>query len=105
VLNNLSWKEHQPSFEGLAPIGYASLALTGRGAPEQFQGNTISPSLMPALGIQPVAGRNFRGGPLARALLDCSRINIKPEFLPIDVACTLAWKADRGVTPPQKIVA
>ena len=62
VLNYLSWKEQQRVFEDLAAIGYASLALTGRGDPEQFQGNTISPSLMRVLGIQPVAGRNFREG-------------------------------------------
>ncbi|HTS63741.1 MAG TPA: ABC transporter permease [Candidatus Acidoferrales bacterium] len=62
VLNYLSWKEQQHSFEDLAAIGYISLALTGRGDPEQFQGNTISPSLVPVLGIRPVAGRNFREG-------------------------------------------
>ena len=62
VLNYLSWKEQQRSFEDLAAIGYVSVALTGRGDPEQFQGNTISPSLMLVLGIQPIAGRNFREG-------------------------------------------
>src|SRR5215472_15666440 len=60
VLNYLSWKEQQHSFEDLAAIGYVSLALTGHGDPEEFQGNTISPSLLPVLGIQPVVGRNFR---------------------------------------------
>jgi len=62
VLNYISWKEQQHSFEDLAAIGYVSLALTGHGDPEQFQGNMISPSLISVLGIQPVVGRNLREG-------------------------------------------
>jgi putative ABC transport system permease protein len=62
VLNYLSWKELNRSFEDLGAIGFASFALTGKGDPEQFQGATISPSLMPVLGIQPVQGRSFRPG-------------------------------------------
>src|SRR6516164_11735499 len=59
VLNYLSWKAQQHSFEDLAAIGSVSLALTGHGDPEQFQGNTISPSLISVLGSQTVIGRNF----------------------------------------------
>ena len=62
VLNYLSWKEQNRSFQDLAALGFASFALTGRGDPEQFQGAPISPSLMPVLGIQPVLGRGFREG-------------------------------------------
>ena len=62
VLNYLSWKEQNRSFQDLAAIGAGSFALTGRGDPEQFPGATISPSLMPVLGIQPVLGRGFREG-------------------------------------------
>jgi putative ABC transport system permease protein len=60
VLNYLSWKEQARSFEQLGAAGFASFNLTGRGDPEQFTGGTISPSLLPLLGIQPVAGRVFR---------------------------------------------
>ena len=60
VLNYLSWKEQARSFEQLGAVGFASFNLTGRGDPEQFTGGTITPSLLPLLGIQPVAGRAFR---------------------------------------------
>jgi putative ABC transport system permease protein len=61
VLNYLSWKEQTRSLE-LAALGFASFTLIGRGDPEQFQGATITPSLMPVLGIEPVRGRGFREG-------------------------------------------
>jgi putative ABC transport system permease protein len=61
VLNYLSWKEQAPrSFDQMAIIGFVSLNLTGTGDPEQFNATSISPSLLPLLGIEPVAGRNFR---------------------------------------------
>ena len=62
VLNYLSWKDQNRSFQDLAAVGAGSYALTGRGEPEQFPGAAISPSLMPVLGIQPVLGRGFREG-------------------------------------------
>src|SRR5580704_14514613 len=62
VLNYLSWKEQNRSFQALGAIGGATYTLTGRGDPEQFNGATISPSLLPTLGIQPVLGRGFREG-------------------------------------------
>ncbi|HJZ99165.1 MAG TPA: ABC transporter permease, partial [Candidatus Solibacter sp.] len=62
VLNYLSWKELNRSFQDLGAIGGASYALTGRGDPEQFNAATITPSLLPVLGVQPIAGRNFREG-------------------------------------------
>ena len=90
VLNYLSWKEQQRSFQDLAAIGYISLALTGRGEPEQLQGSTISPSLMPVLGIQPVIGRNFREG------------EDRPGAEPAAIISEALWKrrfaADRAVT-------
>ncbi len=61
VLNYLSWKEQTRSLE-LAALGFANYTLTGRGDPEQFQGATITPSLLPVLGIEPVRGRGFREG-------------------------------------------
>ena len=87
VLNYLSWKEQQHSFEDLAAIGYASLALTGRGDPEQLQGGTISPSLMPVLGIQPVAGRNFREG------------EDRPGAEPVAIISEALWRRRFGANP------
>ncbi|HXA63569.1 MAG TPA: ABC transporter permease [Bryobacteraceae bacterium] len=62
VLNYLSWKEQAQSFEFIGAIGGGNYNLTGRGEPENFVGATISPSMFPLLGIQPVAGRSFREG-------------------------------------------
>ncbi len=62
VLNYLSWKEQNQSFQGLAAIGSGTYTVTGRGDSEQINGATISPSLLPILGIQPVLGRGFREG-------------------------------------------
>ena len=62
VLNYLSWRERQRSFEQLGAIGAASYNLVGRGQPEQFDGTTLSPSIIPLLGLKPVAGRAFREG-------------------------------------------
>jgi hypothetical protein len=45
VLNYLSWKEQTRSLE-LAALGFANFTLIGRGDPEQFQGATITPSLL-----------------------------------------------------------
>src|SRR5690349_1376780 len=69
VLNYLSWKEYNRSFEDLGAIGFGSCALTGRGDPEQFQGGPITPSVLPVLGIRPTLGRGFREGEDAVALI------------------------------------
>jgi len=87
VLNYLSWKEQQHSFEDLAAIGYVSLALTGHGDPEQFQGNTISPSLISVLGSQPVIGRNFREG------------EDRPGAEPVAIISEALWKRRFGGDP------
>lgn len=62
VLNYLSWKEQNHSFDALGAVGAGIYTLTGQGDPEQINGATITPSLMPLLGIHPVIGRDFRDG-------------------------------------------
>jgi putative ABC transport system permease protein len=62
VLNYLSWKERTQSFEQLGAAGFANFNLSGRGDPEQLAGSTMSPSLVPLLGLKPVAGRSFNEG-------------------------------------------
>jgi hypothetical protein len=62
VLNYLSWSEQTQTFERLGAMGFASFNMSGQGDPEQFTGSPISPSLMPLLGVTPVAGRAFLDG-------------------------------------------
>ncbi|HEV3332436.1 MAG TPA: ABC transporter permease [Bryobacteraceae bacterium] len=62
ALNYLSWREQQRSFEQLGAVRGTNYTLTGRGEPEQFTGNAVTPSLFPLLGVRPVLGRGFREG-------------------------------------------
>ena len=59
VLNFLSWREQQHSFQQIAGVGFNTYTLNGSGDAEQLYGNLISPALMPMLGLSPVAGRSF----------------------------------------------
>jgi len=59
VLNFLSWREQQHSFQEIAAVGFNTYTITGSGDPEQVYGNLISPALMRVLGLGPVAGRAF----------------------------------------------
>jgi hypothetical protein len=61
VLNYLSRKELNRSFEALGATGFATFTLTGAAeTPEQTTGGSISPSLMPLPGIRPMLGRGFQ---------------------------------------------
>ncbi len=59
VLNFLSWREQQLSFQEIAAVGFDTYTLNGSGDPEQLYGNQISPALTRVLGLSPVAGRAF----------------------------------------------
>jgi putative ABC transport system permease protein len=59
VLNFLSWREQQHSFQEIAGVGFNTYTITGSGDPEQVYGNLISPALMRVLGLNAVAGRAF----------------------------------------------
>src|ERR1700741_627163 len=59
VLNFLSWREQQHSFQEIAAVGFNTYTLAGAGEPEQLNGNSISPALIPVLGLQPGTGRAF----------------------------------------------
>ena len=59
VLNFLSWREQQHSFQEIAAVGFNTYTLTGSGDPEQVYGNPISPALTRVFGLDPVAGRAF----------------------------------------------
>ena len=62
ALNYLSWKEQTQTFDQLGAIRFATFTLSGQGDPETYTGNAITPSLMPLLGLQPIAGRTFVEG-------------------------------------------
>ena len=93
VLNYLSWKEQSHSFEQMGVIGFATFALTGPSDPVQVPGSTISPSLFPLLGLQPVLGRGFREG------------EDKPGSPPVAMLSEALWKSrfggDRGIAGRQ----
>ena len=59
VLNFVSWREQQQSFEQLGGINFATFTVTGDGEPEQITGNHISPVLDQVLGTRPLLGRTF----------------------------------------------
>src|SRR5437588_920440 len=59
VLNFLSWREQQKSFEQIAAVSFATYTLTGGGEPEQLTGTPISPALTRLLGVTPILGRDF----------------------------------------------
>jgi putative ABC transport system permease protein len=52
-------RERQKSFSGVAVFTNDSLALTGRGEPQQVPVARVSPNLFPLLGIKPQLGRMF----------------------------------------------
>jgi putative ABC transport system permease protein len=59
ALNYVSWRERSSSFERMGAVGYASVALTGSGEPEQLAANTVTPALFALLGLRPLVGREF----------------------------------------------
>jgi predicted permease len=65
----LEVQQRQDVFSHLALSAGNAFTLTGRGDPEQLIGLQASAALLPALGLEPVLGRNFspdedrRGGP------------------------------------------
>jgi putative ABC transport system permease protein len=59
ALNYLSWQERTRTFEQLAAVQFTTFTLTGTGDPETYTGFAITSSLMPMLGIRPLAGRGF----------------------------------------------
>src|SRR5688572_30111389 len=55
----LEVKERQQVFSDLALAAGNAFTLTGRGDPEQLIGLHASAALLPALGLEPLIGRNF----------------------------------------------
>ncbi len=87
VLNYLSWKEQAQSFQWMGAVGGGNYNLTGRGDPENFGGATISPSIFPLLGIQPVAGRAFKEG------------EDSPSATPVAMISESVWRSHFAADP------
>jgi predicted permease len=58
-LNFLDWRRENRSFSDLAAYRHEDFNLTGMGEPERLQGEMVSASFFPILGVKPVAGRTF----------------------------------------------
>src|SRR5205807_3880542 len=55
--NFADWRDQNQVFEQIAAYSDKTFNLTGSGEPERIQGEIVSPSLFPLLGIKPVLGR------------------------------------------------
>jgi len=57
--NFIDWRDQNRVFTQIAAFGGASLSLTGQGEPERIEGERVSASLFPLLGVAPALGRVF----------------------------------------------
>src|SRR5436309_8836946 len=53
------WRAQSQSFADIATFDAVSITLTGSDGVEQIAGASISPNLLPLLGVRPALGRNF----------------------------------------------
>jgi predicted permease len=56
------WRSQSQSFADMAVFDAIGVTLTGADGSEQIVGASISPNLLPVLGVQPVLGRSFSTG-------------------------------------------
>jgi predicted permease len=57
--NFLDWRRENHSFADLASYRHDDFNLTGMGEPERLNGEMVSASFFPLLGVKPVLGRTF----------------------------------------------
>ena len=57
--NFLDWQRENRSFSALAAYRHEDFNLTGMGEPERLNGEMVSASFFPLLGVKPVVGRTF----------------------------------------------
>src|SRR5688572_16431347 len=55
----LDWRERNRVFEEIAVYREGAFTLSGDGPSERLAGASVSTSLIPLLGVQPIRGRNF----------------------------------------------
>jgi predicted permease len=59
LLDVHEWRRQSRSFADLATFDVVGTTITGAEGTEQVRGVSISPNLLPLLGVQPMLGRNF----------------------------------------------
>jgi predicted permease len=103
-------RAHQTTFTSVGISAFDNFTLTGNGDPEQLNGQRISASFFPTLGIRPALGRNFTpdedlpNGPAVCLLsheLWTTRFGARPGI--VGEAITLngqSWQVV-GIMPPQ----
>jgi putative ABC transport system permease protein len=76
--NFIHWREMNQVFEDLAAITLTySVTVTGDGAPEELQAQSISAELFPILGVSPARGRGFtaaENAPGSRSIVISDRL-------------------------------
>ncbi len=60
--NYVDWRDRSASFDAVAAFRSTSLTITGAGDPERLPAKMITATLLPSLGVTPVAGRRFAAG-------------------------------------------
>jgi len=58
--NYVDWRDQNHVFESIAAMADISFNLTGTGDPERIDGQRVSTSFFPLLGVEPQLGRAFR---------------------------------------------
>lgn len=58
----IDWRAQQQVFDGLAGYGQSQVLLRGKGSPELLPAAAVTDNFFQTLGVQPIAGRDFRSG-------------------------------------------
>jgi predicted permease len=62
VANYIDWRDQSSSFEAMGAADYWSANLSGIDSPEHILGLSVTQSLLPLLGVEPLLGRLFVAG-------------------------------------------
>jgi putative ABC transport system permease protein len=57
--NFIDWRDQNQVFESMAAVASQTFNLTGTGEPEKIEGQRVSASFFPLLGVEPALGRSF----------------------------------------------
>src|ERR1044071_2922782 len=57
--NFVDWRDQNQVFESMAAVASQTFNLTGTGEPEKIEGQRVSATFFPLLGVEPILGRSF----------------------------------------------